>query len=68
MEGVGVEASPVEAAKWRLIAKAAGIADDKLDLFVAALPDADRTKAESGRRRVAREKAGHAVGRVQRRY
>jgi uncharacterized protein len=28
-------------------AKAAGITDDKLDVFVAALPDADRTKAEA---------------------
>ena len=46
-EGVGVEANPVEAAKWRFIAKAAGVTDDKLDLYVAALPDADRTKAEA---------------------
>lgn len=47
VEGVGVEANPFEAAKWRFIAKAGGITDDKLDLFVAALPDADRTKAEA---------------------
>ena len=45
--GIGVEANPLEAAKWRLVAKAAGVADDKLDLYVAALPDADRAKAET---------------------
>jgi TPR repeat protein len=46
-EGVGVEANPIEAAKWRLIAKAGGIVDDKFDLYVASLPDADRTKAQA---------------------
>ncbi len=57
-----MEANPVEAAKWRLIAKAAGVADDKLDLFVAALPEADRAKAAGRRRGMAREETGHAVG------
>jgi TPR repeat protein len=44
--GAGVEANPIEAAKWRYIAKASGVVDDKLDLYVAAMPDADRQKAE----------------------
>jgi TPR repeat protein len=46
-EGAGVERSTTEAAKWRLIAKAGGVTDDKLDLLVAALPDAERAKAEA---------------------
>ena len=46
-EGVGVERNPFEAAKWRLIAKSSGLADDKLDLLIAALPDADRLKAQA---------------------
>jgi len=44
--GAGVEASPVEAAKWHLIAKAAGQADDSLDKIVAKLSKADRAKAQ----------------------
>ncbi|MES1179963.1 MAG: tetratricopeptide repeat protein, partial [Hyphomicrobium sp.] len=47
VEGAGVEANPIEAAKWRLIAKGNGVVDDKLDLFVAALTDADRAKAQA---------------------
>ena len=40
LDGVaGVPASPAEALKWRLIAKASGIAkDDKLELLIASLP------------------------------
>lgn len=48
LEGVGVEKSAVEAAKWRMIAKAAGMPDDKvLDEVVAKLSKADRAKAET---------------------
>ena len=36
----------VEAAKWHLIAKAAGQADDSLDKIVARLSKADRAKAQ----------------------
>ena len=47
LEGVGVEKNPVEAAKWRLIAKAGGISEDKvLDAHVANLRKPDRQKAE----------------------
>lgn len=46
-EGVGVKKDTAEAAKWRLIAKAGGIAEDKaLDELVAKLPKADRQAAE----------------------
>ena len=44
--GIGVEASPVEAAKWHLIAKSGGIEDDVLDKAAAKLSKADRLKAE----------------------
>lgn len=48
LEGIGVAKNPVEAAKWRLIAKAGGIKEDKvLDAHVAALSRADRQKAEA---------------------
>lgn len=48
LEGVGVDKSAFEAAKWRLIAKAGGVADDKvLDAVVAKLSKADRVKAEA---------------------
>ena len=47
-EGIGVDKSNAEAAKWRLIAKANGFGDDKvLDELIAALPKAERQKAES---------------------
>jgi len=46
-EGIGVKADPIEAAKWRYIARSAGLPDDKLDHFVAALPEAERSKAEA---------------------
>lgn len=46
-EGVGVKKDTGEAAKWRLIAKAGGIANDKvLDNLVAGLPKAERQAAE----------------------
>lgn len=46
-EGVGVKKDPVEAAKWRLIAKAGGFGEDKvLDDLVASLPKTERQSAE----------------------
>jgi len=44
--GAGVETNLVEAAKWHLIAKAAGQPDESLDKVVAKLSKADRAKAE----------------------
>jgi TPR repeat protein len=44
--GAGVEMNVVEAAKWHLIAKAAGVADESLDKIVAKLSKADRVRAE----------------------
>ena len=44
--GAGVETNLVEAAKWHLIAKAAGEADESLDKMVAKLSKADRAKAQ----------------------
>lgn len=41
---------PVEAAKWRILAKAAGLTDDELDKRVAKLASADRTAAEAAAR------------------
>ena len=45
-EGVRVERNPVEAAKWRLIARDGKIADEALDAAVAKLSRADRERAE----------------------
>lgn len=46
-EGIGVKKDAAEAAKWRLIAKAGGITDDKvLDELVAGLPKPERLAAE----------------------
>jgi uncharacterized protein len=42
----GVAASPIEAAKWHLIAKSNGIEDPVLDQALAKLSKPDRTKAE----------------------
>ena len=44
--GAGVETNLVEAAKWHLIAKAAGETDANLDKIVAKLSKADRAKAQ----------------------
>lgn len=44
--GAGVQADPVQAAKWHLIAKAAGLADKQLDALVARLSRADRARAQ----------------------
>lgn len=41
---------PVEAAKWRILAKAAGLPDDELDKRIARLSSADRTAAEAAAR------------------
>ena len=46
-EGIGVKKDQAEAVKWRLIAKAGGIADDKeLDALIAKLSKSDRQAAE----------------------
>jgi TPR repeat protein len=45
--GFGVKASPVEAAKWRLISKAAGETDLALDEFVNKLDPKTRAQAEN---------------------
>ncbi len=62
-EGAGVAQNSLEAAKWRFIAKASGVTDDKLDLFVAALPDRDQLKARAAAIEWQREEAGHALSR-----
>jgi len=46
-EGIETEKNPVEAAKWRLIARKNGFKDATLDEMVAKLPKADRQKAEA---------------------
>jgi uncharacterized protein len=46
VHGAGVATDLVEAAKWHLIAKAAGQPDESLDKVVAKLSKADRAKAE----------------------
>jgi hypothetical protein len=45
-EGIETTKDPVEAAKWRLIAKKNGFEDKTLDDMVAKLPKAQRLKAE----------------------
>ncbi len=47
LQGIKVKKDPVEAAKWRLIAKKSGVEDKSLDDVVAKMPKADRQKAES---------------------
>jgi TPR repeat protein len=44
--GLGVKANPVEAAKWRLISKAAGETDLALDEFINKLDPKTRSQAE----------------------
>ena len=46
-EGIETKKDPIEAAKWRLIAKKNGFEDKTLDAMVAKLPKADRLKAEA---------------------
>jgi uncharacterized protein len=46
LDGIKVKKDPVEAAKWRLIAKKNGFADENFDGIVAKMPKADRTKAQ----------------------
>ena len=46
LHGAGVEQSVAEAAKWHLIAKAGGEADDALDQVLAKMPRKDRETAE----------------------
>ncbi len=46
LSGRGVIASPVQAARWHLIAKSNGIDDQVLEQALAKLAKADRTKAE----------------------
>ena len=45
LDGIKVKRDPVEAAKWRLIAKKNGFDDKTLDAMVAKLPQAERRKA-----------------------
>jgi uncharacterized protein len=45
-KGVGAKADPIEAAKWHLIAKAAGDTDIDLDVFVSQLDATARATAE----------------------
>jgi len=47
LEGIKTEKNPLEAAKWRLIAKKNGFEDKTLDDMVAKLPKAQRQKAEA---------------------
>ena len=42
----GVSKNPAEAAKWRLIAKAGGVSDEKLDLLVDAMPESEKKAAQ----------------------
>ena len=44
--GISTEPDPVEAAKWHLIARGAGITDMKMDIFLANLPKDMMAKAK----------------------
>ena len=46
MHGAGIQADPVEAAKWHLISKAGGSSDKPLEDLVAKLSKSDRAKAQ----------------------
>ena len=45
-DGVRVDPDPIEAAKWRMLARDAQVEDPKLDAMVAKLSRGDREKAE----------------------
>jgi TPR repeat protein len=45
--GVVVKADPVQAAKWHLLARTAGVSDFSLDILLAKLTKDERAKAES---------------------
>ncbi len=47
LDGIKVKKDPIEAAKWRLIAKKNGFADDNFDGIVAKMSKADRAKAQA---------------------
>jgi len=44
--GVVVKADPVQAAKWHLLARAAGVSDFSLDIVLAKLTTEERAAAE----------------------
>ena len=44
--GVVVKADPVEAAKWHLLAREAGVSDFSLDIVLSKLTKEERAKAE----------------------
>ena len=44
--GVAVKADPVEAAKWHLLAREAGVSDFSLDIVLSKLTKDERVKAE----------------------
>lgn len=43
--GVGIEADPIEAAAWYILARRGGLIDRELDVFMEGLTDEDRRKA-----------------------
>ena len=43
--GVGIDADPVEAAAWYILARRGGLVDRELDVFMDGLTDEDRRKA-----------------------
>lgn len=45
--GIGTEPDPVEAAKWHMIARQAGVSDIKMDLFIVNLPKDMKQKAQA---------------------
>ncbi|MET1045870.1 MAG: hypothetical protein ABWX70_04080, partial [Hyphomicrobium sp.] len=47
LDGIKVKKDPIEAAKWRLIAKKNGFDDKALDDIVAKMSKADRLKAQT---------------------
>ena len=44
--GAGLKEDPLEAAKWHLLARDAGVSDFWLDLYMARLSQEQRSKAE----------------------
>jgi TPR repeat protein len=44
--GVVVKADPVRAAKWHLLARAAGVSDFSLDIVLSKLSEKERAEAE----------------------
>ena len=59
--GRGLQADPVEAIKWHIVAKAGGVSDLPLDAFVQKQPPEVRAAGQKAAQAVARRDQGVAL-------